>query len=162
MIVIGGFICSLLLNVGQILPFLGYLQGEDMFSEYTVYYNNLHSEGSDFLEKATKYIYIPLYFISIYKLPKMQLQGLENKLFVIGIISFSFKMAILSLPYISRLGQYFEILMCIPLVYLLIFYRKSKIGFVVIYTYLLFPYLLKVTFLAKAEYLYDSYFLQYF
>lgn len=162
LIVIGGFICSLLLNVGQILPFLGYLQGEDMFSEYTVYYNNLHSEGSDFLEKATKYIYIPLYFISIYKLPKMQLQGLENKLFVIGIISFSFKMAILSLPYISRLGQYFEILMCIPLVYLLIFYRKSKIGFVVIYTYLLFPYLLKVTFLAKAEYLYDSYFLQYF
>lgn len=72
-----------------------------MFSEYTVYYNNLHSEGSDFLEKATKYIYIPLYFISIYKLPKMQLQGLENKLFVIGIISFHLNGNSFSSLYIS-------------------------------------------------------------
>lgn len=70
LIVIGGFICSLLLNVGQILPFLGYLQGEDMFSEYTVYYNNLHSEGSDFLEKQQNifiYHYILLVFISFQK-----------------------------------------------------------------------------------------------
>lgn len=154
-----GFISSIVLNVVKITPFLDYLRAEEMFDEYTIYYNNLQLESSDFFEKITKYIYIPLYFWGISQLDNMKLSSMGRKLFVIGILSYSIKMAILSLPYIYRLGSYFEVLMCLPLFYLLIYYKRNILAYLFIVLYLLLPYIYKVTIGAQAEYLFDSYFL---
>ena len=86
--------------------------------------------------------------------------GINDKLIKYGIISFSVRLMALNLSLTNRFGMYFEFLMCIPLVYLIIaLKRQSTFKFLSLLLFIYMVYALKVTFFAKGEYLYDSYFL---
>lgn len=159
LIVFAAFFVSLLnLNVllQKVIPF---------FDQYAVYYNSGRIEGEEVskLVMVTKYIYIPVLLYSIYLYPRMQLNTMQQKCFVLGVCGYAFKISILSLFIVNRMGQYFEILMCIPMVFLLIYIKRQGIRYTYLYLMLILfffiPYALKVTYFAKGEYLYHSFFL---
>lgn len=119
-------------------------------------------EEMGMMYKLTKFVYVPFVLYSIYLFPTMALTPLQRKYFVIGVYGYSIKVAFLTFDVLNRMGTYFEILMCIPIVYLLItiLHRKKKAYILVCFFFLLI-YALKVTLFAVREYSYDSYFLKF-
>ena len=159
LIVIAAFFISMLnLNVllQKVMPFFG---------QYEVYYNSGRIEGEQVskLVMVTKYIYIPIILYSIYLLPRMHLTSMQKRYFVLGVCGYAFKISILSLFIVNRMGQYFEILMCVPIVFLLIYIKQCGKRYTYLYLLLLLffiaPYALKVTIFATGEYSYSSFFL---
>lgn len=100
---------------------------------------------------------------AVYLFPKMNLSEFERRFFVIGICGYCLKTSLMSLSLIGRVGKYGEILMCIPIVFMLIYLSqtRSKLRSVLIYMYLLLPYVIKVLFFPIREYSYHSYFFNY-
>lgn len=132
------------------------------FGQYAYYYTSGLVSSLSLTMKITKYIYIPLVIYSIYLYPKMYLNEYMKKIYIIGICAYTLKLAFISMSFISRIALYFDILACIPIVFLLIHLRKSKHThkkYLLLILYLLLPYILKVTILAKGEYEYHSIFL---
>lgn len=133
------------------------------FAQYESYMDRSDDKGfstdMNMISKITKYVYIPIVVYAIHFLPKMNLAKVNKNLFIVGVCGFCFKLALIDVSIIRRMGAYFEILMCVPILYLLIYLkeRKSwKLAFIILY--LLLPYVVKVTFAAKGEYLYNSIF----
>ncbi len=131
------------------------------FDQYAYYAEDGRIEvgGISILNKITKYIYVPLVIYSIYLLPYMRLNQRQHSLFVIGILGYCFKIALLDITLMNRMGAYFEILMCIPMTYMLIYhlsYRRTLFPFLILYLFL--PYAVKVTLFAENEYTYHSIF----
>lgn len=129
--------------------------------EYYLDYYSRHERDGNIVFMLSKYYYLPIIFECIYRLPKMHLSNIEYKFYYLGIISFVIRIAIVAVPYVGRTSGYFEILSCIPLAYLMIYYHKyrKKNYYNLSLIYLLLPFLLKVTFFAVGEYSYHSYFL---
>lgn len=146
-----GIVCNFWISEETISLFIPY------FDQYSNYMNR-GIENSDLLIQLTKCVYLPLFAYSIHLFPKMNLNKFLEKLFVFGICCYAMKLSVMSLELLSRMGLYFEFFSCIPLLCLLLYYRQkgsiSMYYFLIIY--LLLPYSLKVTFFARAEYLYDS------
>lgn len=131
------------------------------FEQYAYYADDgsLEIGGTEFINKVTKFIYIPLIVYAIYLFPNMRLTEKQRQLFVIGICGYCVKIALLDISLVQRMGAYFEIFMCIPLTYLLIHHLSyHRIRFPLLIMYLLLPYAAKVTLFAVNEYAYQSYF----
>lgn len=123
--------------------------------------------GDDFFKPwdisiiITKLYYLPLiiYFFIIYDNKKKNQFSYFNFCIAIFTVTFwSFTMG-LDTPLLSRLASYFWFFLIFPLYYLLmnsVQYNKT-FEFLFIFAYCTLPYLAKVTFLAKAEFLYQSY-----
>ena len=134
----------------RILPF---------FSTYEHYLNyNVIFERSIML-KITKLWYVPIFLLAIYHLNNYKFNSIERKLFFLGIIGFSMKLALSSIGLVSRFSEYMEFFSCFPLVYLIVYLiqQKKTLQQLFIYLYLLAPYALKVLFFPKGEYLYSFY-----
>lgn len=162
-LIIGAVLVSQLLTSTTLAEFIGHFNGIGMVDAYSAsYLSTGRMEETGLISVITKYIYVPIlvYAISLYN--KMGLGDFEKYLFVLGILGFCFKLSLGAMGVIHRLGQYFDILMCFPVAYMLIYLlsiKKSK-AYVGILTYLLIPYILKVTVFAIGEYEYHSFFLQ--
>lgn len=160
-LVITAVLLSQMLTSTTLARLIGYLGGINMVDAYSVsYISTGRMEDTGLISVFTKYIYVPMvvYAISLYK--KMRLNDFETKMFVIGILGFCFKLSLSTMGVIHRLGQYFDIFMCIPIIYMLIYLlskRKSHTRYGIM-AYLLVPYVLKVTAFAMREYEYHSFF----
>ena len=136
--------------IGYFPQYVGYIEGD-----------NMTIGGTELFTKITKYINLPIVFYAILLFPRLKLSEDQKRLFVIGICSYAFKLSLLDVSIMQRMGAYFEILMCLPITYLMIFhlYKRRRL-FPILFLYLLLPYVAKVTFLATREYTYSSVFLQ--
>ncbi len=107
-----------------------------------------------FMNRMTRYAFVPVVLWAIMLRPKMRLTDLQNKLFNIGVLLFSFRIFSLSAGLFFRIGWGCEILMYIPVAHLLqcrFFAQRQLLAF-----FLFLYYLLKVTFFAAGEYSYTS------
>ena len=93
-----------------------------------------------------------------YKFHKMFLSRKQSQFFVIGTMGFAIKVSVLSLFIVDRIGRYLEIFSCLPIVFLLIYYKKIRRieCFIFILLYLMTPYLVKVLTSQTGGYSYDS------
>lgn len=137
--------------------FIGFIME---YSFYDGYIENGYIQEVGINDKLIKYAFVPVFMYSIRKVKFLDFPCFHRYLFIIGIISFSVRLMALNLSLTNRFGMYFEFLMCIPLVYLIIaLKRQSTFKFLSLLLFIYMVYALKVTFFAKGEYLYDSYFL---
>ncbi len=105
-------------------------------------------------------------FCSIWLLPKMQLDILQQKYFTLGLYGFCFWLCGASVQVLGRFGSYFVIFGFIPTLYLLIYLRRriaeggklSFLSFLLIIGYYLAFYSYKVLFVAEGEYDFQSVF----
>ena len=116
-------------------------------------------EERSFLLKATKYILIPIYFLSIWRVIKgLDLSKAEETLYKIGVLSFCLKISMLNLTIISRLFDVFLIFTLYPLYYYfkyLIEHQNIRtISLLVSFLFLI--YLSKILIFPSGEYLYQS------
>jgi hypothetical protein len=138
-----------------------------LFNKIAVFYFSYYSEyvplDPSFINKLTKYIYIPFYLASL-----KYLKQLENKkdifFYKIGFMSFFIKVALLSSQIALRFMYYFEVIMLFPLYFFLIYYSRDKTikkyerilvlaGFSILCVAVLFS---KVVLLPKGEFAYKS------
>lgn len=133
------------------------------FAQYETYMDRGDDTGFaatvNIVNKITKYINIPIVVYAIYLLPKMNLTKVNKNLFIVGVCGFCFKLALVDVNIVRRMGAYFEVFMCVPILYMLVYLKKQKswkCAFIMVY--LLLPYIGKVTFFATREYLYNSIF----
>ena len=155
----------LLLSVAVLLSFFLNLNilkyALSIFDQYAHYLQSGRIESTGVIFKLTKLLYLPLMLYSVVKRRDMNLTKNENVLFNIGILSYCCKIALLNISIVGRIGSYFEILMCLPIVFLLRWFTVSKkqVDLFLVLMYLLVPYIVKVTYFATAEYSYHSIFL---
>lgn len=135
----------------------------EQFAQYESYMESDNDMGFsadvNIINKITKYIYIPIVVYAIYLLPKMNLTKVNKNLFIVGICGYCFKLALVDVNIVQRMGSYYEVYMCVPILYMLIYLKRKnswKCAFIMMY--LLLPYVAKVTFFATREYLYNSIF----
>ncbi|WP_428846760.1 EpsG family protein [Providencia rettgeri] len=145
------------LLLSQSVPFI--LEITNM--KYSSYLEGNFFQPWDISVIITKLYYLPLilYFFIIYDNKKNdQFSYLDFCLSIFIVTFWSFTMG-LDIPLLSRLASYFWFFLIFPLFYLLInaLQRKKTFEFLFIFAYCTLPYLAKVTFLAKAEFLYQSY-----
>lgn len=161
-IVIISLILNMSLSTDTISNILNHFSNISEIKTYsTSYMNTGRITQAGLIANLTKYLYVPIIVYAIHLYTKMELNDNEKKLFVIGICGFCFKLSLISITIVYRLGQYFDILMCIPIIYMLIYFRtqrKQKIHFNITTLYLLVPYTFKVTAFAIGEYQYHSFF----
>lgn len=126
---------------------------------YDQYLTNEYVQELGLMSKITKFVNIPIIIYSIYKIDEYELNSFLKKMYSIGLFSYCIYLSCLASTIMNRMGMYFTILACIPLVFLLIhLYRKKSMLFWFIILYLLLPYALKVTVFATGEYAYESVF----
>lgn len=150
-ILVTGMICSLLISDDVIAFFLPY------FDQYSGYFGSEKMDSQKSLLILTKYVCMPLFLYAIYIYPRMDLTNYQRKLFVFGLCGYAFKLSVVSMSLVSRLGLYFELFSCIPLVYLLIYLKMNsrKLVYILVLIYLLLPYSLKVIMSNTGEYSYN-------
>lgn len=143
----GSFLISILFSdsiIEHIVPY---------FKIYVHYMENGTVQSYSILNRLARYLYIPLYYISINKVDFMRLKPKKTLYFKLGIVGYSIMLAVSSLSLISRIGRYLELFACVPLVYLIIYYGHKNTKYT-ISLYLILPYLYKLISL----YTYNSYF----
>lgn len=133
------------------------------FPLYGKYVDSGYFSEIEIKNKLSKLIFLPLYIYSIILIGsgKMKLSPFYYKINIIGIISYGIKILFLISSLTNRFGMYFEILMCIPIVYLLIYLKNNNniiLYYIILYC-MIFIYALKVTLFAQNEYRFDSIFL---
>ncbi len=136
-----------------------FVRGLSYFEQYSYYEEVMEERGA--LQLITKIVYIPLLLYAILLFPKFDLSKKRRSLFCIGVMAFAIYFAFSGMSIVGRIGYYFQILMCIPLVELLmyLYMQRKRSAMCVVLLYLLIPYSLKVTLFAVAEYTYQSVFL---
>lgn len=128
-----------------------------LFGSYSYYWEKGMIGEASFINRITKYIYIPLIFLAIYRLPRMNLTRLQRRYFTIGVFGFAAKISLMSISLIYRAGLYLEVLSCLPIIYLMIYCKgKGKVmEYVLMIGYILLPYAIKVLVSKSGEYSYD-------
>lgn len=128
-------------------------------SDYGHYIDRGKVDELQSILRITKYLYIPLVLWGIYKLPKMNLCRTQSQFFVIGTMAFAIKISVVSLDVVERIGRYLEIFSILPIVFLLIYYKKGKRMecFLCVLLYLIIPYAVKVIMSQSGGYYYDSF-----
>lgn len=150
---LGAFLLSLFLQVESIkflIPFLP--------EDYAWHILGGGVGEGELLNKLTKYIFIPIYLLSLYYTVKHKCTIGETLLFKVGWIAFCFRLSVINLTIVSRITDYFLLLSVFPLILYLyrLFERNQYFLFVSICFFLSIFYSLKVTFFARGEYLYNS------
>lgn len=111
------------------------------------------------INKMTKFIYIPFYFLAINLLDKI---NSDKKIYVlkIGILAFIFRIFCLKITVLNRVGEYFVLFSIFPLYFLLTESYKNKKYFLIftLVSIIILLFSIKVLILPRGEYLYKSYF----
>lgn len=150
-----GFLGGLLISVAFFDVLIPYLP--------PAYAWHLQGGGIDeisFINKITKYIYIPLYILSIYNYQKYNLNGLNRWLYNWGIVGFSIRLLFMNMQIINRLSFIFLIVALFPILFYLRYLvetKKQKTVFFIYFGLVLF-YGFKVLIAPSKEYAYDSVF----
>ena len=151
------------------IPFYIYIPDIIIFLVKLLHIKYISYQNSDFFKPQplinilTKLYYLPLllYFFYLYKKDKAYKINKKNYIgFCILIMSslyFSFLMSY-KIGLFYRISSYFWFFTIIPIYYLSVHkLSKNKTpDFIIIILYILLPYILKTTFLAKGEYIYNS------
>lgn len=129
--------------------------------------NYVHYLQSDLSEPRTisvfftKLYYLPLvfYFYIIYRKDNANFGDYIHFMLFIFSITYWFFLLALSVGIATRLYYYFIFFYIFPIYYILHYnyVRNRSIEFLFILVYIVFPYFFKVTALAKAEFLYESF-----
>ena len=105
----------------------------------------------------TKYIFIPIFWLSINLIERQKLNGIYLKLYNIGFLGFCLKLFLLKLTIFSRISDTFLIFTIFPLYFYLVYLAKNRnILFTIILSCLIAFYGLKTLLFPSAEYLYKS------
>lgn len=112
----------------------------------------------EFVSKFLKYIFVPLYLLSLNFFRKKELDGIEKSLHNWGWIAYCFRLLFVNLTIVNRMFDFFLIFSIFPLLYYLTELTKEKKLFlyISIVTFLSALYYLKVVMFASGEYLYNS------
>ncbi|MBL0530225.1 EpsG family protein [Aeromonas caviae] len=133
--------------------------------KYSSYIDSEYFEGGSYITVITKLYYIPalLFFYYIYDSKSCNSIGIKDEryfsflILVFSCTHWSFLMS-LDIAILSRIASYFWFFIIFPLYYVALALRRSnKVVFLIYIVYIVLPYIAKVTFLAKNEYLYKSY-----
>lgn len=121
-------------------------------------------ENVGLVVKITKYMYIPLYILSILRLKKFKLSGLNLWLFNWGILGISFRFLMINFSIVNRISLIFLIIGIFPIFFYLVWLKQQSkyLMFSIIVFGIILFYGLKVLAFPVNEYAYDSIFLQIF
>lgn len=124
---------------------------------YSHYIYSDYFEEIPLINKMTKFIYIPFYFLAINLLDKIED---DKKIYIlkVGILAFIFRIFCLKITVLNRVGEYFVLFSIFPLYFLLIENYKNKKYFLIFILVLIIILLfsIKVLILPRGEYLYKS------
>lgn len=129
---------------------------------YLHYLDTVYSEGVGIESYFTKLYYLPGIIYFYYNYSKVKKHSVKHTYFdfMIVVFSLTYWMFILSteLAIASRIFVYFLFFYTFPFYFLLrkLYIGKKVLMFSLILIYIITPYVLKVTFLARGEYLYNS------
>ncbi|MCU7999951.1 EpsG family protein [Shewanella sp. SM95] len=137
---------------------------ESLGLRFSSYIESDYFDAGSYITIITKVYYLPalLFFFYLYN-KSIKASGFFYKdgyfsflIFIFSCTYWSFLMS-LDIAILSRISSYFWFFIVFPLYYVgIIFYRKGFVKFGLYVIYLIAPYLAKVTFLAKNEFLYKS------
>ncbi len=151
------FVTALL--YGFLLPKVVFFLVENIFPMYQYYLFEERLKDFSLLNVITRLYYVPIFLVFYYCLYKRRIkfENKSSKLFVM-VFSMTFWMFLSAqnMAIIGRVAQYFSILYAFPVYYLLVYFKQRNFYyFIALLSYIVFPYLSKVTFLAKNEYMYN-------
>lgn len=129
-----------------------------IFKNYGQFYHRNISfwRITDFKDLILKYYYSILVVISLTIRDKLSRRN--KKFYDIGFICNCMRYFFMRVYLLNRINDYFLLLSIFPVYFLMIYLLKSKKYslFIAVILYIIVPYILKVTILAEAEYLYKS------
>mgnify|MGYP004464473979 FL=1 len=134
------------------------------YLKYIPFYSDsywLHQEffSNNNANKLRKVIDAPFYFYCVYLLDKIKLEQHQRFLYIAGILAFCIKICFLGVIFINRMGQYFELLMCIPIFFAIIHMKRTHNDFKYLWIAFFFLYyFIKVVVFPVGEYSYSSVF----
>ncbi|HHC6613234.1 TPA: EpsG family protein [Vibrio parahaemolyticus] len=142
-----------------LIPFLAINFVGIMFPAYKYYLLADRIEEANIISLITKLYYLPLVLYFYYLLNNGSIvlkDKYERFLILIFSSTYWFFLASQDISILGRVAQYFYLFYSFPLYYIINhFYKKNKtVMFVLSMLYIFIPYVLKVTILAKNEYLY--------
>tara|TARA_R110002012_G_scaffold308089_2_gene514093 strand:+ start:367 stop:1332 length:966 start_codon:yes stop_codon:yes gene_type:complete len=130
-----------------------------LFPQYSFYLDSSRSQGHSVFTYVTKLYFIPVYLFCLYFIYKNWILFKHNtfllKLMLVWSLTSSIYLLGLHYGISDRVYHYFLIFNIVPFS-IYFSYCRHGVKSIFIFAYLLLPYLAKVTFLAKAEYLYKS------
>ena len=125
---------------------------------YASYIGGVFDRSNEFINLITKYIFVPVYLLSIRILAKPEVNDREKWLYSIGVLAYFFRLCFLGNFIFDRVGQLFLLLSILPIyVYMKYLYlnRNRMFCYIWAFTFILF-YSVKTLLIPKAEYLYQS------
>lgn len=161
-------VAKLLVLVTSVLSFCSFddiiISVASLFPQYEHYVESGYFQKEiSILNKLTKIVYLPIYYCSISTLKMNKLNGMEFKLFHLGLLAYFLKNLSLVSILSTRFSYYFLILSIFPIFYYLRALEEKKSKFYVLMCiYILLLYLLKVLLFPSGEYKYNSIFSTYF
>ena len=155
--------CYLLICIGALFSFIGSyewileISSSYLPAFYTPYIEGDLNTSNSIVNLITKWIFIPLYFLSISVLSK-DISEKDRFFFIVGIIAYSIRLFFLENFIFDRIGQSFLLVSVFPIyVYMRYLYNNKKrlFCYFICLIFLLF-YCLKTVFFPKGEYLYQA------
>lgn len=134
------------------------------YLKYIPFYNDSYWIYQEFVSNETenklrKLVNVPFYLYCVYILDKINFSLKERKLYIAGILGFCIKISFLGVTFINRMGQYFELIMCIPIFFAIVHMKQTKnIMRYIWIAFFFFYYFLKVVIFPVGEYSYSSVF----
>ncbi|KID57930.1 hypothetical protein JF50_04075 [Pseudoalteromonas luteoviolacea] len=136
-----------------------------LFGNYAGYFDSELSASANLLSVLTKLYYFPLFIWAFVKYCKSYREEANNKnykmlMYFFMVLAVTYWLFIVNMyfGFFGRVSQYFMIFYIFPIYYLVDKLIKEKRTYltIVIFAYLLLPYILKVTLFATAEYEYQT------
>lgn len=132
----------------------------NLFPFYSGYLDGLVNERSSFSDLVTKFYYVPLslYVLAHTRKNHTTFSNLDNTIYGLFLITCNSFIMLSHSSVFLRLWTFLVIYYALVLARVLTSSNLTRIKGFIIFFYLLLPYILKVTFFANNEYLYDLYF----
>lgn len=153
LLLIGSFVIGHSLNTNWISLFIEYLT-----PTYAAVVKNTVFEEKSFLVKVTKYVFIPIYWLSITLIKNKKLTNKELLLYNLGFFAFCLRIFLINITYIGRISELFFLFSLFPLYYYLrdLYVRKRIMLLLIIFLGLSSMYFIKTVLIPKDEYAYES------
>lgn len=153
------FTSFLIFSINIYEPIIEFLI-RNFFPFYYGYLDGLVNEKSSFYDLATKFYYVPLSLYVLHHVRKYHatFSALDNTIYGIFLITCNSFIMMSHSSVFLRLWTFLVIFYALVLARVFTSNNLSRIMGFIIFFYLLLPYILKVTFFASNEYLYDLYF----
>ncbi|HDS1207147.1 TPA: EpsG family protein [Shewanella algae] len=157
------FLMSLFFYV--VLAFFVELLVDLLFPQYSHYIGSSYSEPISLLNILTKLYYLPVFFYAVLLYSKRTEATISNSIVSFGMFVFAVTywvvLLMLSYGFMFRVYQMFVFFYIFPIYYLIKYFsiKKMYVSNLLLISYLLFPYILKVIVFPKGEYIYRSYLL---